>query len=114
MSTQQVIGDPYHDFGRRRCPPQCRVLLPHFAGTAAVPRVERKTEFSTQVPVLFTPTIPAVASARQKEVLRQMSILNGTNLEQLSTGIFSRHIESNINTLFHFHASALQHASKNN
>jgi hypothetical protein len=107
------MGDLYHDFGRRKCP-QCRVLLSHFAGTAAVPSVERKTEFSTQVPVLFNPIIPAVASARKKEVLRQMLILNGTNLEQLSTGISSHHIEADINTLFHLHASALQHASKNN
>jgi hypothetical protein len=73
-----------------------------------------ETEFSSQVPVLFTPTIPAVASAPEKEVLRQMSFPNGTNLEQLSTDISSHHIEADINTLFHLHASTLQHASRNN
>jgi hypothetical protein len=73
-----------------------------------------ETEFSSQVPVLFTPTIAGVALAPEKEVLRQMSFLNGTNLEQLSTDISSHHIEADINTLFHLHASTFQHASRNN
>jgi hypothetical protein len=77
------------------------------------PALRRETEFSTQVPVLFTSTIPAVASAPEKEVLRHM-FLNGSNLEQLSTDISSHHIEVDINTLFHLNASALQHASRNN
>jgi len=43
-----------------------------------------------------------------------MSFLDGTKLEQLSTSISSHHIESDINTLFHLHASSQQYASKSN
>ena len=42
------------------------------------------------------------------DILRQMSFLNGTHVEELS----SHHIEADVNTLIHLHASSLQHASK--
>jgi hypothetical protein len=83
-------------------------------GLKLYPALRGETEFLAQVPVLFTHTVPAVASARELEVFQQMPFLNGTNLEQLSTSISSYHIEADINTLFHLHASNLQHASKNN
>jgi hypothetical protein len=71
-----------------------------------------ETEFSAQVPVLFIPTVPAVTSAHEMEVLRQMSLLNGTNVEQLSTTISSHHIEVDTNTLVNLHASSMQYASR--
>jgi len=40
--------------------------------------------------------------------------LTGTNLEQLSTTIFTCHFETDINALFHLHTPALQHANKIN
>ena len=66
-----------------------------------------------RIPILFTPAVPAVASA-EMEILRQMSFLNGTHLEELSSSIYSHHIEVDIHILFHLHASSLQHASKSN
>jgi hypothetical protein len=71
-----------------------------------------ETEFSAQVTVLFTPTVTVVTSAHEMEVLRQMSLLNGTNVEQLSTSISSHHTEADINTLVNLHASSMQHASR--
>ena len=41
-----------------------------------------------------------------------MPFLNGTHLEELSSSISSHHIEADVNTLIHLHASSLQHASK--
>lgn len=89
----------------------CYLTLP---GMQLYPAMRGESEFSTQNPVLYTPTIPAVATTREKEVLQQLSLLNGTNLEQLSTSISSHHIEADINTLLHLHASAHQNASKSN
>ena len=71
-----------------------------------------ETEFAARVPILFTPAVHVVASADEMETLRQMSFLNETHLEELSSSISSHHIEADINTLFHLHASSLQHASK--
>jgi hypothetical protein len=76
--------------------------------------LEREAEFSARGPALFTPTVPALATVHEMEVLQQMSLLNGTNLEQLSTNIPNHHIESDINTLFHLHASTLRHANRSN
>ena len=74
----------------------------------------RESEIAPQTPVLVTPFVPAVASDRELEVLRQMSILNGTHLDQLTTSISSHLIQIDINTLFNLHLSNLQHASKIN
>jgi hypothetical protein len=81
-------------------------------GPQLYPALRGETEFSARVPILFTPAVPAVASADEMEILRQMSFLNETHLEELSSSISSHHIEADINTLFHLHASSLQHASK--
>jgi hypothetical protein len=83
-------------------------------GLQLYPALTGEREFSAQVLILFTPTVPAVASDREMELLQQMPLLNGTNLEQLSTSISSHHIEADIKTLFHLHATSLQHASKSN
>jgi len=72
-----------------------------------------KAEFSSQGPDLFIPTIPTV-STREEAVLQQMSLTDGTKLEQLSTSISSHHIEADMNTLFHLHASSQQYANKSN
>jgi hypothetical protein len=66
-----------------------------------------------RIPILFTPAVPAVASA-EMEILRQMSFLNGTHLEELSSSISSHRTEADINTFFHLHTASLQHASKSN
>jgi len=82
-------------------------------GLQLYPALTGETEFSAQVPVLFTPTVLEVVSAPEKEVLRHISLYNGTNLEQLSASISSNHIEADINTLFHLHhVSSLQNESK--
>jgi hypothetical protein len=81
-------------------------------GLQLYPTLRGETELSAQVQVLLTPAVPAVASDREVEVMQQMSLLDGTNLEQLATSISSHHIEANINTLFHLHASGLRHADK--
>ena len=73
-----------------------------------------ETEFAARVPMLFTPAVPAVASANEMQILRQMSFLNETHLEELSSSISSHRIEAYINTLFHLHTASLQHASKSN
>jgi len=88
----------------------CYLTMP---GLQLYPTLRGETELSAQVQVLFTPAVPAVASDREVEVMQQMSLLNGTNLEQLATSIASHHIEADINTLFHIHASSLQHANSN-
>jgi len=82
-------------------------------GLQLFPALRGKAEFSAQGPDLFIPTIPAV-STREDAVLQQMSFTDGTKLEQLSTSISSHHIEADMNTLFHLHASSQQYASKSN
>jgi hypothetical protein len=76
------------------------------------PALRGEKEFSARIPILFTPAFPAAASADEMDTLRQMSLLNGTHLEELSSSITSHHMEADINTFFHLHASSLQHASK--
>jgi len=83
-------------------------------GLQLYPALRGEPEFAAQTPVLVTTFVPTVASDREMEVLRQMSILNGKHLDRLTTGISSHHIQADKNTLFNLHASNLQHASKNN
>jgi hypothetical protein len=83
-------------------------------GLQLFPALRGKAEFSAQGPDLFIPTIPVVVSTRKEAVLQQMSFTDGTKLEQLSTSISSNHIEADIDTLFHLHASSQQYASKSN
>jgi len=66
-------------------------------GPQLYPTLGGETELFGQVPVLFTPAVPAVASDREVEVMQQMSLLNTTNVEQLVTSIPSHHIEADIN-----------------
>jgi hypothetical protein len=75
-------------------------------GLQLYPTLSRETEFEAQVPELYTPTIPEVTSAHETEVLRPMSFLNETTLKQLTPSISSHHIEVDISTLFHLHASS--------
>ena len=81
-------------------------------GLQLYPASRGEKEFLARIPILFTPAVPAAASADEMEILRQMSFLNGTHLEELSSRISSHHIEADVNTLIHLHASSLQHASK--
>lgn len=81
-------------------------------GLQLYPALRGESEFAAPTPVLVTPFVPAVTSDSEKEVLRQMSILNGTNLDQLTSSISAHHIQADINTLFNLHASNLHHASK--
>jgi len=80
-------------------------------GLQLFPALRGEAEFSAQGPDLF---IPAVLSTREEVVLQQLSFLDGTKLEELSTSISSHHIEADINTLFQLHASSQQYASKSN
>jgi hypothetical protein len=54
------------------------------------------------------------SSALELETLQQMSVLNGTGLNPLMTGISTYLIEANMYALFHLHVSSLQHAIKSN
>jgi hypothetical protein len=88
----------------------CYLNIP---GLQLYPTLRGETELAAQVQVLFTPAVPSVASDREVEVMQQMSLLNGTNLDQLATSIASHHIEADINTLFHLHASSQQRTNSN-
>ena len=81
-------------------------------GLQLYPVLRGEKEFSAKIPILFTTAVPAAASADEMDILRQMSFVNGTHLEKLSSSISSHHIEEDVNTLIHLRASSLQHASK--
>ena len=76
------------------------------------PALRGQKEFSARIAVLFTPAVPASASADEMNILRQMSFENGTHLEELSSSISSHHIEADVNNLNRLRAFSLQHASK--
>jgi hypothetical protein len=88
----------------------CYLTMP---GLQLYPTLRGETELAAHVQVLFTPAVPAVATDREVEVMQQMSLLNGTNLDQLATNIASHHIEADINTLFHLHATSQRHTNRN-
>jgi len=81
-------------------------------GLQLYPALKGEKEFSARIPVLFTPAVPAAASADEMDILRQMSFENGKHLEELSSSISSHQIEADVNTLIRLRASSLQHASK--
>ena len=81
-------------------------------GLQLFPALRGEVDFSARGPVLFTPTHPAVITDHENRILRQMSLLNGTHFDQLVTGIPTRHIEADVNTLFHVHASAQAHVKE--
>ena len=76
------------------------------------PALRGEKEFSALIPVLFTPAVPAAASADEMDILRQMSFENGTHQEELSSSISSHHIEADVDSLIRLRVSSLQHASK--
>ena len=63
-------------------------------GLQLYPALRGEKEFSARIPVLFTPAVPAAASADEMDILRQMLFENGTHLEELSSRISSHHIEA--------------------
>ena len=81
-------------------------------GLQLYPALRGEKEFSASIPILFTPAFPAAASADEMDIFRQMSFLNGTHLEELSSSLSSNHVEADVNTLIHLHASSLQRANK--
>jgi hypothetical protein len=81
----------------------CFLTLP---GLQLFPALEGEVDFSGRGPVLFTPTHPAVATQHETGVLQQMSLMNSTYLDQLSSSFSTHHIEADVNTLFHVHALA--------
>jgi len=81
-------------------------------GLQLYPALRGEKELSARIPVLFTPAVPAAASADEMDILRQMSFENGTHLDELSSSISSHHTEADVNTSIHLRASSLQHASK--
>ena len=76
-------------------------------GLQLYPALRGEKEFSTRIPVLFTSAVPAAASADEMDILRQMSLENGTHLQELSSSISSHHIEADVNTLIRLRASSL-------
>ena len=71
-----------------------------------------ESDFSAQGPVVYVPDSPAVATDHETGVLQQMSLFNGTHLDQLSTGIATHHVEADVNTLLRVHASTQQHVKE--
>jgi len=112
MSTQPVLAGQYHQAGRSWLIEGSLNLLLNLQGLQLYPALRGEKEFSTRIPVLFTPAVPAASSADEMDILRQMSFENGTHLEELSFSISSHHIEADENTLIRLRASSLQRASK--
>jgi hypothetical protein len=81
-------------------------------GLQLFPALSEELDFNTQPPLLYTPTTLAIAIDHETGVLRQVSLLNGTHLDQLSNSIATRHIEADVNTLLHIHASTQERAKK--
>ena len=92
------MGDSYHDIGWGGVLQNTESCYLTMQGLQLYPALRGESEFAAQNPVLVTPFVPAVASDREMEVLRQMSILNGTHLDQLTTSITSHHIQADIDT----------------
>jgi hypothetical protein len=61
-------------------------------------------DFLGEGPVPFNPTHPAVTTQQEANLLQQMSFLNASELDQLTSSISKHHIEVDVNTLFHVHA----------
>jgi hypothetical protein len=112
VPAQPDMESPLYDTGGGGFLKNAQSCYLTLQGLHLFPALRGKAEFSAQGPELFIPTIPAV-STREEAVL-QMSFTDGTKLEKLSTSISSHHIEADINTLFHLHASSQQYASKSN
>ena len=70
----------------------------------------RELDFSAQDPVLYIPDTPAVATDHETGALQQMTLLNGTQLDQLSNSFAAHHIQADADTLLHIHASNQEHA----
>jgi hypothetical protein len=79
----------------------CFLTLP---GLQLYPALEGKMDFSGEGPVLFNPTHPAVTTQQEANLLQQMSFINASELDQLTSSISKHHIEADVNTPFHVHA----------
>jgi hypothetical protein len=106
VPTQPVLAGQYHEAEAGRIPEGNRVLLSCPARTTSILRIERRDGILSQDSSTVHPADPAAASADEMEILRHMSFLNGTHLGELSSSISSHHIETDVNTLFHLHASS--------
>ena len=62
-------------------------------------------DFNARPPVLYIPANLAIATDHETGVLRQVSLLNGKYLDQLSNSVSTHHMEADVNTLSHIHAS---------
>jgi hypothetical protein len=82
-------------------------------GLRLLPTLQGEIQYTARAPELFTPAIQKIVTSREA-VLRQMSSLDRTRLEQLVTSISSHHMEADVNTLLHLHNSSQQFESKSN
>jgi hypothetical protein len=89
----------------------CFLTLP---GLQVFPALRGEVDFSDQGPVLYVPDIPAVATDHETAILQQLSFLNGTRLDQLTKSVAAHHMEANVSTLFHIHASTQEHVRQSN
>ena len=80
----------------------CFLILP---GLQLFPALRGEVDFIAQPPVLYSQATLVIATVHETGVLRQVSLLNGTYLDQPSTSIYKNHIEADVNTLLPIHAS---------
>jgi hypothetical protein len=89
----------------------CSLIL---EGLQLFPSLQGEIQYTPQSPELFIPAIQRIVTSREEAVLRQISSLDGTKLEQLVTSISSHYMDADVNTLLHLHNSSQQVESKSN
>jgi acid phosphatase family membrane protein YuiD len=70
------------------------------------PALQGEIQYTARSPEMFVQAIQKIVTAREETVLRQMSSLDGTKLEQLVTSISSHYMDADVNALLHMHDSS--------
>ena len=79
-------------------------------GLQLFPALTGERDFTGRGPVLFTPAVPMVITDQEPGVLQQVSLLNDTSLNILSSDLSTLHLEADVNTLVHVQTITQQHA----
>jgi hypothetical protein len=74
------------------------------------PTLDGETNFNDRVPEIFTPKQFRVVSEDEVRVLKQVSLLHDTVLDQLSSNLSAPPVKDDVNTLMHIHASVQSHS----
>jgi hypothetical protein len=76
--------------------------------------LQGESQYSSQGPTPFTPTILQIVTSGEKAALQRMVWVDRTGLEQLATSISSHHMDADVSTLLHIHDTSQQFESKRN